>query len=224
MELVDTDRFDEAVLREVYRSCCAVNNAKIFLKALYENNVKTAVVIRNFEGKVKYFAGLRFMIAPLPTAVTLPPKQAMHKALAALQLYLEDYPGLSLSELPLSVRTYLVQSNDFKLHIGQSAATSPDFSWWVRSFYYPKWIWVTEFSNYHDFPDPVTRKVSAAVVVDSSAPVDTLDFLLMHVSGLVIPVYRHCSNIVDVLKQLGTGELPVLDDPSFLPYEQFSRK
>lgn len=221
MELKDTNEMTEERLRHIYQNRRSLNAAKNFLGELAQKDITTIAIFSNNSGQPEFIAGIDFLAAPLPTAITLPPKDAQDKALAVFHTLMAG----DLGDFPtLGVRTYLTESNAFKEHIGKETNPKSDFSWWLRSFYYPKWIWVTEFSVYQNNSNPIGREVVASIVIDSSAPRDSLDFVLAHIGGWVIPISKDQQNVIQVIKDIARNRLPFLYDNNFAPYVQLERK
>jgi hypothetical protein len=224
MELTDTNRVDDDILNEIYKSSAQIKSAKEHLRKLRGDRVTTVAIFRDSNGKPTDLAGIDFLVAPLPRAVTLSPKEAQDKALVAILTVVPN-------ALPrLILRTFLTESNKFKQHIRTAAQSSPKFAWWVQSFYYPKWVWVTEITEiteigaYQAGADPAERRIDASVVIDSSAARDTLDFVVMHVGGSVIRVDRSQRRISQLIKDIATGNQEALIDPDYTPYTQMKRQ
>jgi hypothetical protein len=221
MELKDTNEITEENLRGIYPTSRSLNAAKRFLDELASRDITTTAIFSNSSGQPEFIAGIDFLAAPLPTAITLSPKDAQDKALAVFHTLIPSDSGT----LPtLAVRTYLTESNTFKEHIGKVANPNSDFAWWLRSLYYPKWIWVTEFSTYQNNRTPIGRQVVASIVIDSSAPRDTLHFVLVHIGGWVIHISKDQQNVIQVVKDMAMNRLPLLIDNNFVPYVQLERK
>jgi hypothetical protein len=219
MELMDINDIDDNLLTSIFGSRANTNRARRFIRRLKDRAITVVGVFYNSRGNPDMVAGLDFLAAPLPRAITLPPREAQDKALTAFKVVLGDAVIARLPELV--VRTYLVESNKYKNYLGNVLNPASDFRWWMRSFYLPKWIWVTEFST-RQTPDIVTgRRVIASVISDSSAPRDTLDFLLMQIGGWVIPVEEKRSNVVHLIQDIARGRAPIQLDNGFSSYVQF---
>lgn len=224
MELVNTKDVDTSILSHIYTSPEDIRRISEFLRTLVKNGITVSAIFYDSSGKPDMLAGIDFLAAPLPPAVTLPPRDAQDKALAAFITAIAAIVNFPLNLLPkFVIRTYLVESNKYKLHIGKVANPTSEFAWWIQSSYLPKWIWVTEISIAKRPRSVVGRKVIASVVIDSSAPRDTLDFVLMHVSGWVIPVERNQLNVVRLIKDIAAERTPHLYDANFNQYAQLER-
>ena len=222
MQLVDTEQVSLTTLKSVFKSVQGVYRGRRFLKALLKEGVTTAAVFLDHEGNPEHISGCDFLAAPLPPAVTLSPMDAQRKALACM-LTVEG-EGVDHEPLPeFSVRTLLLESEVYKRYLLKVTGSSPKFSWWMRSSHLPKWVWVTEFAYLEDSRWPLDRRVVASVVIDCAASRDTLDFVLMHSLGWVIPVERHYRDVLELVGRIASGEDPTLKDETFKPYKQFTK-
>lgn len=218
MELINTADITQGMLSAIYGGGTQLRQAREFLEKLHRERVTTAAIFMNPNGQPDLMAGVDFLAAPLPTAVTLPPKEAQDKALAAFQFI------VGTAKLPsISVRTYLAESSTYKDHVSRVTNPMSNFSWWMRTSQLPKWVWVTEFSRSGPAQPPMSRRVVASVLIDSSAPRDTLDFVLMHVAGWVIAPDVDEPDVTRLVRDIADGRKRTLIDRTFQPYSQLTR-
>ncbi|MFA5064053.1 MAG: hypothetical protein WC566_01120 [Dehalococcoidia bacterium] len=215
MKLMDIDKVTGPILSAMFNDASAEAKAKQIIEHLKKERITTLALFGNYNNQELYIAGMSFLVAALPQTVTLGPEDAQDKAIAAF------LGSTETKEIPIMVvRTYLIPSNEYKEHIIEVLEKESDLAWWIRSFYYPKWIWVTEFS----FDLKATgRKVASSIIIDSSASRDTVDFVLMQKGDWIIPVPHSTNNIVKLIKEIAK-EGKELKDATFKPYTQLERE
>ena len=185
IQFVDTSSIDDDLLGQIgYTGVTSLSWARNRVQRLKDRDFSVTAIWADPEGQRYDFAGVDLLAAPMPPTVTLPPKDAQKKALGVFFTI-----AGSISE-DLTIRTYLVQSNEYKRYLSVTFEPDSEFSWWMRSALLPRWVWVTEFCLREHGVKSLDRRVIAAVVVDSAAPRDTLDCLLVHIGGWVIPIPR----------------------------------
>lgn len=223
MELIKTADIDSNVLGRIYSSTNIIDRMLIFKEKLLQRGITVSAIFFKSNGSPDMIAGIDFLAAPLPTAITLPPREAQDKALAAFFFLSGVYLGILNNLQQFTVRTFLIESNKYKQYICRVTNSQSDFAWWIRSFYLPKWIWVTEISVHKKKQNFIGRQILASVLIDSSAPRDTLDFILMHLAGWVIPVESKQLNVVKLIQSIYEGGEQALYDSNFIEYTQYER-
>ena len=135
------------------------------------------------ENRGQQIANIWAVIVPLPKGVLLTVEQAEKKSARLIKLW-HYWNSLSVPT-DLVLRTYLVQSNEYKERIKKTAVN--DF---VKSLIIskpmPRWIWVSEISstNSYNSSNPTNWLINGQIIIDATGNAFTSDFLLFHyVSG-----------------------------------------
>jgi hypothetical protein len=220
MELYPISKITDEWLSQHNLTTSERTNIHKLLRYLKSRDVTNIAVFFKAQGQFDFLAGIDFLVAPLPRAISLPPREAQDKALAAFLVVSADYFKDTGS---FDTRTFLIESENYKNHIRNVVTEGSDFTWWMTSFYLPKWIWVTEFSIHSDDVDPLKREIVASIIIDSSATRDSIDFVLMHSGGWVVPVERNQRNVIKLMDDLASEIQPILNDVDFVPYRQLER-
>jgi len=133
-------------------------------------------------------ADLWNVVVPYPKQVLLTGEQAVVKSQELLKTAWRTCLG---GDPPrgLCLRTFLVESDEFKIDLPKrEVPPSLRLLQLLRGKPMPRYIWVTEVSNFADreLRSPREIRVSGTIIVDAASQADTLDFVALHLHGFLM--------------------------------------